>query len=701
MLLLVLGVYLLLMSGHTYSPDEETMLEVSRQLVTHGTWAIPSSRSMVEVTGADGRHYSQYGPGQSFAAVPWVATGLLVGGMFPKDQAGYPLRLILASYNALVGAGICALLAAVGLLLGYGRRASVWLGVALAFCTFLWPHSRTFFSEPLTALLLLGSFYMMVRYRYSTSQQGIVGDEKERVVVSGDAPHPGKRVPLRSLLLMALSGVLFALALATKVQYVVALPAFGLYLLRPFARRATKSATERLDNIRPEPQPLANPGRLSGILLWGAGFVLGLLPLLMYNWAVFGNPLVTGYGTDLRATFKTPLGEGVYGLLLSPGKGLVWFALPVLLAAWGLRRFSRRFPCEALFILALGVCIVALFALYAFWHGDGSWGPRYLIPLLPFVLLPALPILEDATRFGGEGSWVEGQSNMLLSPASSLRFRSASLVVAVVLALGFFVNLLGVLVNFDTYINLGYDDQARHFDPPASPIVGHFNLLGQRLRVDSLGFNKPTGKLVFQGGFSYSEGDKTKGELLPRWTTGRGTIQFWPDLSPGPVLVTLRLSDHRPPSLPRALLTLLVNDSPVTPQAQPVPDMPITTDYTFPLNTQPATVAIQSDTWNPSKVGEGERNEEIGLKLESITVSEGGQPRSYNMSESLPPPPYYPQPRWYYDPGTAHPADLWFSYIAETGMGRKAQVALALPVVLVALACLAFGVLGLRAGSRQ
>lgn len=658
------GVYLLTMSGHTYSPDEETMLEASRQLVTQGTWAVTPSHSLVEVTGTDGRRYSQYGPGQSFAAAPWVATGLAVGGLFPKDQAGYPLRLILASYNALVAAGICALLAALGLALGYGMRASLIAGLALAFSTFLWPHSRTFFSEPLTALLLLASFYLIVRYRYS-----------------GSGPPSGKRgIPVG----MLVSGALFALALATKVQYVVALPAFGLYMLWPLAGRATESFAQSPDDIELAPQRTAiNSGRLAAILPWGAGFLVGLLPLLLYNWSVFGNPLVTGYGTDWKATFRTPISEGVYGLLLSPGKGLVWYALPVLLALWGLRRFSRKHPNETVFILTLGACIVAFFALYSFWHGDGSWGPRYLIPLLPFVLLPALPLLERVTRDSRPG------------------LRPASLAVASILALGMLVNLLGVLVNFDTYINagLGYDDEARHFEPVASPIVGHFNLLGQRLRFESIEFGKSDEKLVFESGFSYSEGDKTTHQLLPRWTTGRGTVQIWPDLSQGPVSATLRLSDHRPPSLPRTTLTLLVNDTPVTPHAQPVPDMPVTTDYTFPLSSQPATVVIQSDTWNPSHVGENERNEDIGLRLESIAITEGGRPRTYSMSESLPAPSYYPQPRWYYDPGTAHLADLWFVYMAETGMGRKAMIALGLPIVLIALACIGLGVRGLKRGS--
>src|SRR5215210_6614699 len=108
-MLLVLGVYVLTMSGHTYSPDEETMLATSQALVLKGTWELPQSRNLVEVTGADGKRYSQYGPGQSVAALPWVLVGQIVSGLFPKGQAGFPLRLVLGLYNALVAAGICGL----------------------------------------------------------------------------------------------------------------------------------------------------------------------------------------------------------------------------------------------------------------------------------------------------------------------------------------------------------------------------------------------------------------------------------------------------------------------------------------------------------------------------------------------------------------------------------------------------------------
>jgi hypothetical protein len=634
-MLVVFGAYVLLMSGHTYSPDEETMLAASQALVVNGSWALPPSRALVEVTGADGQRYSQYGPAQSLAALPWVAVGRWVGDLFPKDQAGFPLRLVLGMYNALLAAGICGLFAALGLSLGYGRRAVVLTTPGLAFCTFLWPHSRTFFSEPLVALCLLGSFYLLVTHYRDTQ---------------------GSR---RDAIMLALSGGLFAAAIATKVQYAVALVAYLTY----FAWNALSGrATSRITH------------HVSRFTFWLLGLSLGLLPLFLYNLAIFGGALTTGYGADLKGTFKTALYEGVFGLLLSPGKGLLWYAPPVALAVWGFTRLAGRSPAVAAFVGGLFLALVGFFGLYVFWPGDGSWGPRYLIPLLPFALLPALQAVEAA--WGAASRW-------------------GRVAVWAVLGLGFVVNLLGVLVNFDTYINVEGDEAVRYWHPEASPIVGHARLLGQRAGEWSLRLLPQQRTLLLESGFSYSEGDKVQGEPLPRWTTGDGVIKVRPD---APVSVTLRLADHRPPELPRAVVAIIVDGHNLEIKGKPVEGQPISSDYSVPVSQHPTQIEIRSDTWNPSKFDKQGRNEDIGVRLDDLTVTGQNGPRKYKVVEAIPAPPYYPQPRWYYDPGTHHPADLWVTYLAEIGMGGKAMLGLALPVVLVGLGCLALGLRGLRAG---
>ncbi|MGA7731853.1 MAG: hypothetical protein WCD37_11360 [Chloroflexia bacterium] len=668
LLLLVLGIYVLTMSGHTYSPDEETMLEASRSLVEQGSWAMPASGSLVQVEGVDGRTYSQYGPGQSFAAAPWVAAGRLIGTIFPKDQAGFPLRLLLGTYNALITAGIVALFAALGLALGYSRRACLIGALALGFCTYLWPHGRTFFSEPLTALALFASFYLLAKDRTRTTETG----------------HP--TLPLHTLA----SGALFALAIATKVQYVVTLPAFLIYL--------TWRGWDTPKNQDNTQSKIQNPkSKIQNLAFWLFGLALGLLPLMLYNWLVFGSPLSTGYGLDAANTLTNPFFEGVLGLLLSPGKGLLWFALPLLLALWGWPRFAGTHRPEAAFIVVLALPVIGLFSLYSFWHGDGSWGPRYLIPVLPFLLLPMLEISDEGRKTNDEGVNESSAPNVLR--LSSFVFRRLSrLLLSTVLALGFLVNMLGALVNFDTYINVVDDLNTRHWAAHASPIFGHLNLLAQRTEEWSLRLMPGAGTTLFTGGFSYSEGDKSRGDVLPRWTTGAGIMQIRPEIGIGPALnVTLRLSDHRPPELPRAAVTILVDGAPTAASTAPVPGQPVATDYTFTIPNRPTTLTIQSDTWNPSTVQEGARDEDIGMKLESISIIQERRPFLNDLVEAMPAPPYYPQPRWYYDPGTHHFADIWPIYMAETGMGRKTMLALGLPFVALGALLVFFGGRGLKA----
>src|SRR5688500_12737057 len=100
LMLVVFGAYLLTMSGHVYSPDEETMLALSRSLVERGSWAMEPQGGLFQVAGVDGKLYSEKGPGQSFFAVPWTAVGLLLGKTYPEPQSDFVLQLVLGVYNA-------------------------------------------------------------------------------------------------------------------------------------------------------------------------------------------------------------------------------------------------------------------------------------------------------------------------------------------------------------------------------------------------------------------------------------------------------------------------------------------------------------------------------------------------------------------------------------------------------------------------
>ena len=262
------------------------------------------------------------------------------------------------------------------------------------------------------------------------------------------------------------------------------------------------------------------------------------------------------------------------------------------------------------------------------------------------------------------------------------------------LAVGLLVNLLGVVVNFDTYINVESDLDARHWVVESSPINGHLTLFEERVREWTARLRPRAGTTTtFKSGFSYSEGDKATGELLPRWTTGAGVLEIRPaDATGATVFVTLRLSDNRPPELPRSHVTILADGAPLNALIAHVQGQPVSADYTVAIAPHPTSLTIQSDTWNPAALKINSRNEDLGLRLESVTVAQGSTILPNQLVEgTAPAPPYYPQPRWYYDPDTHHPADLWFLYMLETGMGRKAMLILGLPVLMVALLLIMIG----------
>jgi hypothetical protein len=139
-------------------------------------------------------------------------------------------------------------------------------------------------------------------------------------------------------------------------------------------------------------------------------------------------------------------------------------------------------------------------------------------------------------------------------------------------------------------------------------------------------------------------------------------------------------------------VTIVADGAPLNTLIAHVQGQPVSADYIVAIAPHPTTLTIQSDTWNPATLKVNSRNEDLGLRLESVTVAQGSTTLPNQLVEgTAPAPPYYPQPRWYYNPDTHHPADLWFLYMLETGMGRKAMLILGLPIMVVALLLIIIG----------
>lgn len=140
--------------------------------------------------------------------------------------------------------------------------------------------------------------------------------------------------------------------------------------------------------------------RLPWIVVGGVG---PALVLLTWNTLVFGSPLAFSYGFKANPVMvadhaqglyglSLPSADALYGLLLSPQRGLFflapWLVAGLIGAVWVWR--DRRFPRSWRTILLIGVVgIPIFFSGFGGWHGGHTLGPRYLLFCFPLYGIAA------------------------------------------------------------------------------------------------------------------------------------------------------------------------------------------------------------------------------------------------------------------------------------------------------------------------
>lgn len=231
---------------------------------------------------------------------------------------------------------------------GFGTAAAVTLGLG----TLILPFATLFFSHVLAAFLAFAAFALAWRERETRPR----------------------------LALVAAAGLLSGLAVTTEYPLAIAGAIVGLY------------AVGRANVVR-------------RAAAYGAGVAAGVLPLLMYNLWAFGSVSHFSYADAVKVQGRT--GHDVLGLnnsgffgigvpkpgaaldLLFASRGLLTLSPVLVLAVVGvvlLYRRGRR--AEALVIGGVSLAYLTYNSGYYLPFGGGSMGPRFLIPILPFLAVP-------------------------------------------------------------------------------------------------------------------------------------------------------------------------------------------------------------------------------------------------------------------------------------------------------------------------
>ncbi len=347
----LLACYLLTYTGYIDSSDGLSTFATTESMVRRGAF---DSNQVLWLgnqqgnIGVGGDLFTRKGLGMVLLAAPlaWIALHWPAIGLVNTS-------LLL---NPLLTAWTGALLFRAGRRLGWRRSTAVATALLFGLGTMAWPYTQGYFSDPVCAWGLFAAAYGLLA-----------------------AAQSGRRLYLFG------SGLAWGIAYLTRPINLLTLPIYlvGLYLVidavshHPTAQRwQERLRTAFWEGWRP----------LISFLI--PVVAVGLLSL-WWNWVRFGDLWETGYVET--ESFSANWLFGLFGLTVGPARGLIWYNPILLLAIPGSLWFWRQERRLFLWCLALVGLFVAVYAKWYMWHGGYSWGPRFLVPILPFLTLLAGP----------------------------------------------------------------------------------------------------------------------------------------------------------------------------------------------------------------------------------------------------------------------------------------------------------------------
>ncbi|NMB87741.1 MAG: hypothetical protein GYA17_05245 [Chloroflexi bacterium] len=162
---------------------------------------------------------------------------------------------------------------------------------------------------------------------------------------------------------------------------------------------------------------LGKPANIVGVV--ASGGVVGLL-WMGYNTYIFGGPFSLGYSySELWMpqhetgfmSLSRPTWDAFWGITFGAFRGLFYISPILLVALPGLYFWYRSRQDRAdLLVTTLVIFLVILFnSSSVMWWGGFAVGPRYLLPMVPFLMPPAAYFLKYTIRF----KWVRATLGIL------------------------------------------------------------------------------------------------------------------------------------------------------------------------------------------------------------------------------------------------------------------------------------------------
>jgi hypothetical protein len=423
-------VFITLLSCYGYffprwaDPNQNSRLDMVVAVVDDGTFQIDKYvHNTVDYAKVGEHYYSDKAPGTAFLGIP-IYAGLKLfldlpivdnltvklggnkafqatlredGSGILKQKVRFALAQVVITFlvaalpSALLGLLMYRLLAHFAS--GVWLRAVLVLGYGLLTPAFA--YAGAFYGHQLSTALLFGAFYLAFQMGELVTKQPVNGSTNRQV---GEPMRQAVRNQKPGTLRLLIVGLLLGYSVVTEYPTLLVAGILYLYVLYILYR-------------------LGQWARISWVTLGGAIVAIGWM---IYNTAVFGSPLELGYShselwQDQHHTgfmsLTLPHGEAMWGITFGIFRGLFILSPWLLLAVPGFwlwwRSGQRR--VELLVAVASALAMLLFNASSIMWWGGFAVGPRYLLPALPFMVLPVAFVFRE----WGSQTWLKGTTAVL------------------------------------------------------------------------------------------------------------------------------------------------------------------------------------------------------------------------------------------------------------------------------------------------
>jgi hypothetical protein len=390
-------------------PDQPTV----QQLSTHSSPSKPNFPNACYI--CDLIIKPTYSVGKSAFLTPAIAVPFYYAALIFSVP---PVTVVALLANSFIMSLTCVILFCFSLALYKSKKIAFVLTLIFGVCSFIWPYNSSLMSDPTKALCIFASTYFIYiatrqdnRIRASSNNRGLDSGTTATNVI---AKYENKN---KRLYFAGLGALFLGLSVFAHPTSSILIPGFLVYFI--FSIRHSNNRKILLISFL----------LVLGTVLLFAGFTNFIR---FGSFAKFG---LTNYEEGATLSVHRQW-QGLVGLLVSPGKGLIFY-FPIAILLPLAFRYMYAKNKELFFISTYTFVATWLFFGTVFFLGGkfpasvewsgGWWGPRYLVSLLPFIALTSGTLFEH----------LKGNKFLKVSGLIILCFA------------GFLVNLLGVLVWFE------------------------------------------------------------------------------------------------------------------------------------------------------------------------------------------------------------------------------------------------------------